>query len=227
MLLFLYDAARETCYYDSREISLKETVSWHGRRALFLQSLAIFHRSVLWKVPPAQRALRQINAFVSAGGFLRGETGGVALAVCLRCGRELADGKECGCMTTTVRGCDANELRSFYDSPLWRRMCASIRARAGDFDELEHARGRNVSGCVVHHIYPADEYPAMRLLPENLILVSAENHERIHAIYRQGRDARHAMTKQLFHIVLAAPSEPTSWYDEAIRKAERKGRRRR
>ena len=38
-------------------------------------------------------------------------------------------------MTTTVRGCDADELRAFYDSPLWRRMCASIRARAGGLDE--------------------------------------------------------------------------------------------
>lgn len=130
-------------------------------------------------------------------------------------------------MTTTVRGCDADELRAFYDSPLWRRMCASIRARAGGLDELERARGRSVPGGVVHHIYPADDYPAMRLLPENLILVSEENHERIHAIYRQGEDARHALTKQLFRIVLSAPTEPTSWYDDAIRKAERKGRRRR
>ena len=130
-------------------------------------------------------------------------------------------------MATTVRGCDADELRAFYDSPLWRRMCASIRVRAGGFDELEHAQGRSVPGRVIHHIYPADEYPAMRLLPKNLILVSEENHERIHAIYRQGKDARHALTKQLFRIVLSAPTEPTSWYDDAIRKAERKGRRRR
>ena len=147
--------------------------------------------------------------------------------VCLRCGRELVDGKECGCMATMQRGCDADELRAFYDSALWQKMCASIHVRARDFDELERARGKSVRGDVVHHIYPADEYPAMRLLPENLILVSAENHKRIHAIYRQGRDARHALTKQLFRIVLAAPLEPTSWYDEAIRKAERKGRRRR
>lgn len=147
--------------------------------------------------------------------------------VCLRCGRELVDGKECGCMATMQRGCDADELRAFYGSPLWRRMYASIRARAGGLDELEHARGRSVPGGIVHHIYPADEYPAMRLLPENLILVSAENHERIHAIYRQGKDARHALTKQLFRIVLAAPKEPVAWYGEAIRKAERKGRRRR
>lgn len=106
-------------------------------------------------------------------------------------------------------------------------MCKSIEERADGCDELIRAStGRIVPGEIVHHIYPADEYPAMRLLPTNLIFVSRETHERIHAIYQQGRDAMHEITKKLFRINLQASDESVDWYYKALDAANpRKSKR--
>lgn len=130
-------------------------------------------------------------------------------------------------MSATKRDCDASALRTFYESDLWKRMCKSIEERAGGLDELILARtGRHIPGEIVHHIYPASAYPSMRLLPKNLILVSKETHERIHAIYRQGLGAMHEVSKKLFRITLQASDDSVEWYYKALdAEAAQKGRR--
>lgn len=118
------------------------------------------------------------------------------------------------------------DVRAFYDSPMWRKLRDSIKARANGYDEWERAvNGRIVPGEIVHHIYPADEYPAMRLLPGNLIFVSKMTHERIHAVYRQGREAKHKLTRELFRIVMQTDKGPVDWYYKALAESEPKAGR--
>lgn len=141
----------------------------------------------------------------------------VLTRICLRCGREVEQGKQCQCMNTTRREYEnegrRKDVRAFYDSQMWRKLRESIKARANGCDEYVFATtDRIVPGYLVHHIYPADEYPAMRLLPNNLIYVSKDTHEWIHSVYRQGLDAKHELIKKLFRIVAKTDDDAVDWY---------------
>lgn len=141
--------------------------------------------------------------------------------ICLRCGREVEQGKQCQCMNTTRREYEnegrRKDVRAFYDSQMWRKLRESIKARANGCDEYVFATtDRIVPGYLVHHIYPADEYPAMRLLPNNLIYVSKDTHEWIHSVYRQGLDAKHELIKKLFRIVAKTDDDPVEWYYRSL-----------
>ena len=141
--------------------------------------------------------------------------------ICLRCGREVEQGKQCQCMNTTRREYEnegrRKDVRAFYDSQMWRKLRESIKARANGCDEYVFATtDRIVPGYLVHHIYPADEYPAMRLLPNNLIYVSKDTHDWIHSVYRQGLDAKHELIKKLFRIVAKTDDDPVEWYYRSL-----------
>lgn len=155
--------------------------------------------------------------------------------ICLRCGREVEQGKQCQCMNTTRREYEnegrRKDVRAFYDSQMWRKLRESIKARANGCDEYVFATtDRIVPGYLVHHIYPADEYPAMRLLPNNLIYVSKDTHDWIHSVYRQGLDAKHELIKKLFRIVAKTDDDAVNWYyksldDSMPQRARRKNHR--
>lgn len=141
--------------------------------------------------------------------------------ICLRCGREVEQGKQCQCMNTTRREYEnearRKDVRAFYDSQMWRKLRESIKARANGCDEYVFATtDRIVPGYLVHHIYPADEYPAMRLLPNNLIYVSKDTHDWIHSVYRQGLDAKHELIKKLFRIVAKTDNDAVNWYYKSL-----------
>lgn len=109
------------------------------------------------------------------------------------------------------------DVRAFYDSQMWRKLRESIKARANGCDEYVFATtDRIVPGYLVHHIYPADEYPAMRLLPNNLIYVSKDTHDWIHSVYRQGLDAKHELIKKLFRIVAKTDDDAVNWYYKSL-----------
>ena len=155
--------------------------------------------------------------------------------ICLRCGREVEQGKQCQCMNTTRREYEnegrRKDVRAFYDSQMWRKLRESIKARANGCDEYVFATtDRIVPGYLVHHIYPADECPAMRLLPNNLIYVSKDTHDWIHSVYRQGLDAKHELIKKLFRIVAKTDDDAVDWYyksldDSMPQRARRKNHR--
>lgn len=141
--------------------------------------------------------------------------------ICLRCGREVEQGKKCDCMNRSRKEYESEgrrkEVRAFYDSAMWRKLRDSIKARANGCDEwILASTGRIVPGDLVHHIYPSDEYPSMRLLPDNLIYVSKQTHEWIHSVYRQGKDAKHELTRRLFRAVMKTGDEPVDWYYHAL-----------
>ena len=155
--------------------------------------------------------------------------------ICLRCGREVEQGKKCDCMNRSRKEYESEgrrkEVRAFYDSAMWRKLRESIKARANGCDEyVLYTTGRIVPGYLVHHIYPADEYPAMRLLPNNLIYVSKDTHDWIHSVYRQGLDAKHELIKKLFRIVAKTDDDAVDWYyksldDSMPQRARRKNHR--
>ena len=70
-----------------------------------------------------------------------------------------------------------------YKSKRWRRLSAQALRRDGYMCQLALRYGRREPAEMVHHIYPADEYPEHAWCLWNLISVSKAAHNRLHDRY--------------------------------------------
>ncbi len=124
--------------------------------------------------------------------------------ICAACGRIVPQGERCPCQTTRHkeydRGRRDKDKARFYHSREWQAVAAAVRARAGYADEVARANGRLVPGAIVHHIYPVDERPDLRLSLGNLIFVSARTHKEIHDAYNKNPRAKKEMQACLIAI---------------------------
>lgn len=62
----------------------------------------------------------------------------------------------------------------------WRRLRASILRRDGYMDQVQKRYGKTIEARLVHHIFPADEYPEYAYEPWNLISISYATHKALH-----------------------------------------------
>ena len=67
-----------------------------------------------------------------------------------------------------------------YKSRAWKKLRASILRADGYMDVIQKRYGRRVEASVVHHIYPAKDYPQYAFEPWNLISVSTQTHNKLH-----------------------------------------------
>lgn len=67
-----------------------------------------------------------------------------------------------------------------YKSPAWVRLSKTIMRRDGYKCQIAKRYGKNVPAELVHHIYPADEYPEYAMQPWNLIALSRAEHNALH-----------------------------------------------
>lgn len=122
-----------------------------------------------------------------------------------RCGRRIPQGEICECRKQRHKIYDAEQRdkdkKKFYSSKQWRKTVETVKARAQGLDEyLLAVKGIIVVGNTVHHIYPIDERPDLKLSLENLIYVSAATHNQIHAEYDRDSASRQAMQKLLWQL---------------------------
>ena len=83
----------------------------------------------------------------------------------------------------------------------WKKIVEKVKARANGLDEYQLAvNGVIVIGTTVHHIYTTDERPDLKTNLSNLIFVSAQTHNMIHAEYRRDGESKSAMQKKLWSI---------------------------
>lgn len=66
-----------------------------------------------------------------------------------------------------------------YYGTKWKKKRKYILRLDGYVDRIERRYGRTVEANVVHHIYPAEEYPEYAWQDWNLISVSIANHNRL------------------------------------------------
>lgn len=66
-----------------------------------------------------------------------------------------------------------------YYGKRWKKRRLKILRIDGYIDRIEKRYGRTVEATVVHHIYPADEYPEYAWCDWNLISVSMATHNRL------------------------------------------------
>lgn len=149
--------------------------------------------------------------------------------ICLRCGKDTEDAKKCDCMDTCVRqeeNQEKEEIETLYQSDIWMFMSESIFYRSGGYDEyLLYTKGIRIPGTVIHHIYPACQYPSMRLLPTNLICLSENTHKYVHYVYSCGIEDMHDITKTMFRITLKLDRKCVEWYYKLLSHEGTKGNR--
>lgn len=66
-----------------------------------------------------------------------------------------------------------------YDSKRWKDKRAHILKLDGYLCQVSKWYGLRKDATIVHHIYPADEYPEYRFCDWNLISVSADGHNKL------------------------------------------------
>lgn len=71
-------------------------------------------------------------------------------------------------------------MTDIYNTQRWRRLRERILRRDGYQCQIAKRYGRIVEAQIVHHIFPADEFPEYRWEPWNLISISKVAHENIH-----------------------------------------------
>ncbi|MBR1398109.1 MAG: hypothetical protein IJ563_11355 [Selenomonadaceae bacterium] len=125
------------------------------------------------------------------------------LKMCEKCSRLIEQGTQCEhCKNNRHK--EYNQVRrdksknEFYHSREWARVSGQARARAYGLDEYAYEYERRlVKGKIAHHIKEIEEAPDEKFDIENLVYVSIETHNRIHAAYEKGKETRKAMQKKL------------------------------
>ena len=122
-----------------------------------------------------------------------------------KCGRRMAQGEKCPCQKERHSIYEEKRRdkvkREFYSSAEWRKTAAAVKARAKGLDEyLLAVEGRIELGTTVHHIYPIEERPDLKINFDNLIFVSSRTHNKIHAEYNLGEKERRQLQAKLIEV---------------------------
>ncbi len=67
-----------------------------------------------------------------------------------------------------------------YHSTRWKKKRAHILKRDGYMCQDCKRYGKRVDATMVHHIYPAEEYPEYQWCDWNLIAMCGKSHEKMH-----------------------------------------------
>jgi len=118
------------------------------------------------------------------------------------CGRKLRQGEVCTCRHKIYDKSQRNQRKNkFYRSAEWLNVRQLAIARANGLDEysLKYEQ-RIIRGNLIHHIFELDERPDLYLSLDNLICVSSQTHNKIHAEYNKSLANKSAMQKKLMAI---------------------------
>jgi hypothetical protein len=136
------------------------------------------------------------------------------MKICRNCGRKIPQGTKCNCHKnfdkTNERHKLYNQFRrdqdknKFYHSAVWGKLIEAVKARAHGLDELALAEGRIEKGNTVHHIYPIDDRPDLKTSLDNMIYLSARNHNRVHKKYQKDSISKKTIQEKLSRIAIAS-----------------------
>ena len=119
------------------------------------------------------------------------------------CGRMHNQGERCPMAKERHREYDREHRdknwASFYHSKEWAAIHQMVKERFHGVDAYEwEVHHRIVPGTIVHHIVPLAEDPESESDPDNLILLSAKSHRKVHDLYKT--DKKQYVQKMLFEI---------------------------
>lgn len=124
------------------------------------------------------------------------------MKICNRCGKRLQQNEICECQKVRhkIYNLESRDQikNAFYQSKEWQKASAMTKARANGLDEYALVyENRIVKGNISHHIMTIEEKPELKLSLENLIYVSLQTHNKIHAAYDRGGEEKAKMIKRL------------------------------
>lgn len=67
-----------------------------------------------------------------------------------------------------------------YKTPRWRRLREKILRRDGYLSQEALRYGKRVEAELVHHCWPADEFPEYAWEPWNLVSITEDEHRNFH-----------------------------------------------
>lgn len=111
---------------------------------------------------------------------------------CPRCRQRIPSGSKCGCAKQRYKEYDRTgrdrKTNAFYRSAAWRILREQAKARYMGIDIYSfYARGRIEHGHSVHHIIPIKDDWSKRLELDNLIYLTEQNHQLVHAMLQDHR----------------------------------------
>ena len=127
------------------------------------------------------------------------------MKICAKCGKKLIQGVRCSCQNERHKEynkhCRDNKKNNFYRQTVWTALVKMVKARANGLDELSLSEGKFEEGNTVHHIYPIEERPDLKTSLDNLIYLSAKNHNRVHKIYNRDETSKKILQARLYGII--------------------------
>ena len=67
-----------------------------------------------------------------------------------------------------------------YRTPRWRRLREKILRRDGYMSVIARRYGQSVKANLVHHVWPAEDFPEYAWAPWNLVSITLEEHALLH-----------------------------------------------
>lgn len=133
----------------------------------------------------------------------------VLMKICAKCGKKLPQGASCDCWKNRQKERqkiynnkpNVKEKNKFYHSGLWEKIVEVVKARANGLDELALSQGKIEFGNTVHHIYTVVERPDLKTSVDNLIFLSARNHNLVHREYNRDEVSKKILQAKLIGIV--------------------------
>lgn len=121
---------------------------------------------------------------------------------CSRCGKRIPEGTECSCVNKRYKHEDRYRADSkehkFYISSQWAKKRRVIYEKFCGMDIYSlYKYGRIEKGRTVHHIVPLKDDWTLRYDSNNLILLTEQNHRRLHQLMKQGEKEKRAVIKEL------------------------------
>lgn len=123
--------------------------------------------------------------------------------ICPICGRIHNQGERCPMAKRRHKEYDRDHRdrarAGFYHSKEWAALHDMVKDRCHGMDAYEWCvNHRIVPGTIVHHIVPLAEDPEGCADLDNLILLSAKSHRKVHDLYKT--DKKQDVQKMLFEI---------------------------
>jgi hypothetical protein len=102
---------------------------------------------------------------------------------------------------------DEKERQDFYNSGMWKDFRESTAVHQFGLDLIEWNKGRVVDAETYHHIEEVREAWDKRLDKDNVIGMTQDNHNKIHALMKRSKKDKEAIQKALKELIVRFNAE--------------------
>lgn len=115
---------------------------------------------------------------------------------CSRCGKRIPAGTTCKCMKREYR--EPQGIYKLYHTQRWRNLRVVVIAQFDGIDQWAlHQHNRIEYAETAHHIIPTSDDPSLFFSFNNLIPVSRQSHDEIHALYKTDKAGTQAILQRI------------------------------